>query len=58
MTQANPEDTKRPLTISERVSWMRKNDPDLWADWMGDDSINDENLASWLTENGVPEFVE
>ena len=58
MTQANPEDTKRPLTISERVSWMRKNDPDLWADWMGDDGINDENLAIWLTENGVPEFIE
>lgn len=58
MTQENYVDIKRPLTISERVSWMRKNDPDLWADWMGDDSINDENLASWLTENGVPEFVE
>jgi hypothetical protein len=42
------------MTTQERIDWMSKNDPDLWADWMGDNSITSRMLPCWMTENGVP----
>ena len=56
--QANADPTADPvsarMTVRDRIEWMSKNDPDLWADWMGDSGLTDDLLDQWMTENGVP----